>query len=212
MIDNGTPTPTPLAAGRQHVNPGDTIASTWGNTVFDQSVNQFVSTGDRDSQWVGPPDGALCYTAAENTLWLRRTGIWTVLSGASRLIARSLLTANTSPVTTETNTGQTVTSDVKANRRYTVKWVGMLNSTVGADRAQIALYAGATVAGLGSGGVPIAGNAYTLSFEAPYVPGADATAVQFRATIARAAGTGNMNIVAGATYPSVLALYDDGLP
>jgi hypothetical protein len=74
--DNGTPTPSPLAAGRLHVNPGDTIASTWGNSVFDQSVNQFASIADRDAQWASPPDGALCYTASEKTLWARLSGAW----------------------------------------------------------------------------------------------------------------------------------------
>jgi hypothetical protein len=70
------------AAGRVHVNPGDTILDTWGNMVFDQSVNIFASTTDRDTQWPAPPDGALCYTQASAILWARTAGNWLQVSPA----------------------------------------------------------------------------------------------------------------------------------
>jgi hypothetical protein len=134
------------------------------------------------------------------------------LSGMSRLIGRSYLTANTTAVSAATDTGQTVTANTKAGRRYTVKWTGLVNSTVGADKVQVGAFAGATQLGVGSTTVVVASNAYTLSFEAPYDAGADAAGLVFKAQISRVIGTGNVNIVAGATYPSVLAVYDDGLP
>lgn len=39
------------ATGRITVAPGQTVASSWGNTVFDQSVMCFASAADRDNQY-----------------------------------------------------------------------------------------------------------------------------------------------------------------
>lgn len=36
--------------GRIQVAPGQTVASSWGNLVWDQSVQQFASAADRDNQ------------------------------------------------------------------------------------------------------------------------------------------------------------------
>jgi hypothetical protein len=97
----------PLApAGRLTVAPNEEIASAWGNTVFDQSINQFASTADRDAQWPAPPDGALCYTAAETTLWLRRAGVWqtmiVTIPAPPRYGMRTPAAAVTSPSTANT--------------------------------------------------------------------------------------------------------------
>jgi len=73
-------TVTPLATGRVTVSPYQDILSSWGNTVFDQTVNQFASVTDRDSQWTSPPNGAVCYTAGEAQLWVRKAGAWAALS------------------------------------------------------------------------------------------------------------------------------------
>ena len=74
----------PLAAtGRVQVAPGQTISSaTWGNPVWDQSVNCFASAADRDAQWPSPHDGSVCYTVDQAVLWLRMGGIWKVVSAA----------------------------------------------------------------------------------------------------------------------------------
>jgi hypothetical protein len=68
------------ASGRVQVSPGQTIASSWGNLVWDQSVNTFASIADRTTQWPAAHDGALCWTIAENTLWLYRAG-WVAMVG-----------------------------------------------------------------------------------------------------------------------------------
>ena len=47
------------ATGRLVVHPGDTILSTWGNTTYDQTVQTYLSTTDRDAQWPAPKDGAV---------------------------------------------------------------------------------------------------------------------------------------------------------
>ena len=69
--------------GRLTVNPGDPIVSSWGNTTYDQTVECFASTADRDTQWPTPHDGAICYTGDTGTLWLRRAGAWQALAVTS---------------------------------------------------------------------------------------------------------------------------------
>lgn len=73
---------TPYAAtGRLVVHPGDTILSTWGNTTYDQTVQTYLSTTDRDAQWPAPKDGAVAYTQDTGTVWVRRAGLWIQLAG-----------------------------------------------------------------------------------------------------------------------------------
>jgi hypothetical protein len=77
-----TDTVTPRAStGRLIVNPGDMIASQWGNTTFDQTMEVFDTALSRDSQWPTPHDGALCYTIDAQLPWIRRSGAWQVLYG-----------------------------------------------------------------------------------------------------------------------------------
>ena len=93
---------TPYAStGRLIVNPGDVIASVWGNTTYDQTVNCFDTAAARDSQIPTPHDGAVAYTIDTTTLWLRRAGAWVaVLAGPQfRYGARYALAATTSPAT-----------------------------------------------------------------------------------------------------------------
>jgi hypothetical protein len=63
-------------AGNVQVAKGQVIASTWGNTLWNQSVQVFASTADRDNQFPNPPDGAQVYTAAEQAYWVRVAGVW----------------------------------------------------------------------------------------------------------------------------------------
>jgi hypothetical protein len=75
----------PLATtpkGRVQVSPGQTISSaSWGNPVWDQSVNCFNSISDRDAQWPTPHDGAMCYTADTGTFWRCLNGVWSGSAG-----------------------------------------------------------------------------------------------------------------------------------
>ena len=68
----------PLATtGRVQVSPGQTISSaSWGNPVWDQSINCFDNAAARDSQWPSPHDGSVCYLADGTGLWARRAGVW----------------------------------------------------------------------------------------------------------------------------------------
>ena len=64
------------STGRLQVNPGDIIASVWGNTTYDQTVQAYDTTAARDSQWPTPKDGAVAYSADTIGAWLRRAGAW----------------------------------------------------------------------------------------------------------------------------------------
>jgi hypothetical protein len=74
--------PGTYATGRLVVNPGDEIQSVWGNTTYDQTMQVFTSTADRDAQWTAPHDGALAYTLDTQTAWVRRAGVWGALRNA----------------------------------------------------------------------------------------------------------------------------------
>jgi hypothetical protein len=65
-----------MAAGRQQVAPGGIIASNWGNLVWDQSVQVFASTVDRDAQFPTPNDGALTYLEDADVFEGRVAGAW----------------------------------------------------------------------------------------------------------------------------------------
>lgn len=67
------------ATGRLIVSPGDTIASLWGNTTYDQTMQVFLNNLDRDTQWPTPHDGAMCFTVDTGTAWLRRSGAWALV-------------------------------------------------------------------------------------------------------------------------------------
>lgn len=101
----------PLATtGRVQVSPGQTISSaSFGNPVWDQSINCFNSAADRDAQWPTPHDGSVCYTVDTQTLWVRRSGVW-YNSTQPRFGARySRNAALTSPSTA--NTAQAISWD-----------------------------------------------------------------------------------------------------
>ena len=67
-----------MATGRKTVAPGQVVASDWGNTVWDQSVQQFDSAAVRDTQFPAPLDGAMCYLADIKQIQVRVSGAWKV--------------------------------------------------------------------------------------------------------------------------------------
>jgi hypothetical protein len=76
-----TPLVIPNPAGHQVVAPGQTVASDWGNHVWDQSVQCFASAADRDTQYPTPHAGAVCYTIDTGMIWVHRAGAWAPVSG-----------------------------------------------------------------------------------------------------------------------------------
>ena len=99
------------------VAPGQTIVSTWGNTVFDQSVIAFNTPADRDAQWPTPADGAVCYILSNPGLWLRRGGTW-------KALPLGYLASATGPATQTDYGALTVVTSVSfpviQNRRYRI--------------------------------------------------------------------------------------------
>jgi hypothetical protein len=65
-----------MATGRKTVAPGQVIASDWGNLTWDQTVQQFASTADRNTQFPAPKAGAHSWTDAEKTEWLFDGTAW----------------------------------------------------------------------------------------------------------------------------------------
>ena len=64
-----------MATGRQTVAPGQTIASQWGNLVWDQSIQDFATVADRGSQHPSPKPG--------NAAWLEDTKTLTIWTGTN---------------------------------------------------------------------------------------------------------------------------------
>ena len=62
--------------GRLVVAAGQTIASAWGNTTYDQTMQTFASAADRTNQWPSPNEGALSFLVDSHTAFLFRSGAW----------------------------------------------------------------------------------------------------------------------------------------
>jgi hypothetical protein len=62
--------------GRLVVAPGTTIASAWGNTTFDQTMQTYASAADRTNQWPTPNEGALSFLVDSHTPFIFRSGAW----------------------------------------------------------------------------------------------------------------------------------------
>jgi hypothetical protein len=134
--------------GRLQVNPGDTVASTWGNTTFDQTMEVFDTAAARDSQWPTPHDGAMAYTLDTQTAWMRRTGAWVAFApgpAAAGILPNGYaqITANVALTTAMTAiAGLSVTVNVPANRRVRVSSSSSLSSNAaGATLIRPSLYA-----------------------------------------------------------------------
>jgi hypothetical protein len=67
--------------GRLVVAPGQSIASAWGNSAWDQTVNQFASAADRANQWPSPNPGSLSFRTDANVLEIYLGTAWRTLMG-----------------------------------------------------------------------------------------------------------------------------------
>lgn len=80
--------------GRVQVAPGQVIQSTvWGNPLWDQSVQEFASVADRNTQYPAPHNGSVCWTAAEGQWWGYRSGVWVPMWAGSAGYAASRTSA-----------------------------------------------------------------------------------------------------------------------
>lgn len=76
VVDDDQGAPRATAPGRLVVVSGQTIASAWGNTTYDQTTQVFATAADRANQWPAPNDGAMSYLADTGTPWQYRAGAW----------------------------------------------------------------------------------------------------------------------------------------
>ena len=195
-------------AGRLIVNPGDRIVSTWGNQTHDQTVQQYTSNADRDTQWPAPADGAVCYTLDTATLWLRRAGAWKAVPLG--VIAQAAATSSSPSTTTNVDWFSAPSFTTNGTRRVKVSFGSLVNAGVANDLINVRLMEGTTVlqtsqvrpsaaGGLGQitafgmwRGVPVAGtHTYKLN-------------------IALTNGTGPISGIAGAAQPALLLVEDIG--
>lgn len=65
------------STGRVQVAPGQTIASaTWGNPLWDHSVQCFETTSDRDTAFPVPQEGAVVYIVTTRKYYAYQAGGW----------------------------------------------------------------------------------------------------------------------------------------
>ena len=76
VADDELGAPRASNAGRLVVVSGQTIASAWGNTTYDQTCQVFATSADRTNQWPAPLEGAMSWLADSGTPWQYRAGAW----------------------------------------------------------------------------------------------------------------------------------------
>lgn len=96
-----------MATGREQVAPGQTVASNWGNDVWDQSVQCFTNGADRDNQYPSPHPGSVAYMEDTQLLVIFVPGYgWTPVAPqvyGTGLIPFCRINAYTVPVSTNEN-------------------------------------------------------------------------------------------------------------
>jgi hypothetical protein len=123
--------------GRVQVSPGQTISSaSWGNPVWDQSINCFNSTADRDTQWLTPHEGAECFTVDTGSPWVYRAGAW---HGRPKGYVASVIGPAANTDCTPEITVMSVAFPVVIGRRYRI--TGFINggqvTAAGSPRARL---------------------------------------------------------------------------
>lgn len=88
-----------MATGRQTVAPGQTIASQWGNLVWDQSIQDFASGADRTTQFPTPKPGNATWLEDVKGLQVWDGTRWLAMLAAPGLAA-PLIQRGTTTVTT----------------------------------------------------------------------------------------------------------------
>lgn len=120
-----------MATGRQRPAPGEIIASDWGGKVWDQSVQTYLSTADRDAQFPTPLDGAIVYVEDADVFYARVKGVWqrfTVIdTGWVDAKAGGLVTA-TANFTVSTAYLRRIGNEVHVAITGTAKWTSNSNT------------------------------------------------------------------------------------
>lgn len=196
------------ATGRVQVSPGQTISSaSWGNPVWDQSVNCFASAADRDAQWPAPHDGSICWQADTNTFWARRAGVWRGLPMG--VLAQVVATANSGTTSTATTWMTAPAFGADGIRRVRVSFTGWANAGAVNDIISLQLREGATVLQTVQARLAAAGGPGQTSLTG-FWEGVPASGSHTYALIVALVGGTSAQGVATATSPAQLLIEDIG--
>ena len=123
--------------GRLVVAPGQTIASAWGNTTYDQTMQTFASAADRTNQWPAPNDGALSWLVDSHTPWVYRAGAWRGLPAG--FVASASGPASQTDCGASMTTLVTLNANVVAGRKYRLNAYafGSQQTATGNNTAQV---------------------------------------------------------------------------
>jgi hypothetical protein len=209
-LKNAAGQPIDLAAntGRVRVNPGDIIASAWGNLVFDQSMQAYTSDSDRNTQWPAPVDGAICYTADAAAGWLRRAGAWKGIPLGT--VAQAISTTNSPSTTTNIDWFSAPSFTTPGNRRIKVSFGSLVNAGVNNDLINVRLMEGSTVLQTSQVRPTAAGGLGQITAFGIWqgMPGAGTHT--YKLNIALTNGTGPVSAIAGPAQPALLLVEDIG--
>lgn len=130
------------------------------------------------------------------------------LALGTRVASMSPRTSDSSAVTTTDTVADTVTADLVSGRKYRIRWVGGVTSTVAADSLFLRIREDSTTAGtqlmISRHGVPNtsgAGSRFGAILEAEYTAGATGSK-SFCLSYVRASGSGSVSLPSTGALPT----------
>jgi hypothetical protein len=151
-------------------------------------------------------EGTSAASHALNTAWVHGS----VVSDFDSVLGYAQVTAIQSGITTVVDlTSLTVTVTVPyAAHRVKISAHCLCDSSVAGDVANVSIQEGATVLQIGKIYLPLSATQYTMHVEAVVVP--TAASHTYKLTMVRDTGSGNLRMVAGATFPAFILVEDLG--
>jgi hypothetical protein len=184
---------------------GQTITSSWGNAVRDQTVQLFASTAERDAAITAPVAGQVCWVG--NGLQVYNGATWRTI-GPGLVLPPIRLTANAGPTTAEANIpGSGFNLTAVAGRVYEVSLQTHYQMSVPDGRGTFYVKEGSTIH-------------HAFNLEKSSATGAQAiywatllqglTAGVHSLNVTMAASTGTITMVATPTAPMLIYVRDIG--
>lgn len=195
------------------VNDGDDITEDWGDAIRDRAFQIFTDTTTRDAAIPSPKVGQWCYITSTGSLlqYAGATDGWRQPWNSDwGRIQTATITATSAAFTANADvSGLGATFTAVANRLYVVRFVGMVQSTIAADRIRITLTDGTTTYRAMDADIPAANARVTLNFDAD-VTGLTAGSKTLKAQAQRVTGTGSCTVLASATQFARVTVDDLG--
>lgn len=192
----------------------DITVDDYTESVRDQVVNVFASTGARDSAITDPVVGMVVYIksndANEGYYTYTSANVWIKLSWNQpwgRVGAAQVYAPQTGITSVADLSGLSVTFTAVANRIRKITGIAQLFSTTAADQLSITIVRGSTVLSYGSIVNPSTSLAMTVT--AVIEDGAASGSTTYKLQASRS-GAGSMTMNAGAAYPAMILVEDIG--